>query len=129
VTTNSSTSLFAAPLLSNEGASTPTNTTTTTTTSSRNLARIYPFSVNPVYSYATNSASARLGATEQFPQPYHYRNHSNNGNFPIDTSEYDLLGMDWDQKGERLLVATAKRVWEWDVDTRARRCRGVFQFQ
>ncbi|GAA5919382.1 hypothetical protein JCM1841_005980 [Sporobolomyces salmonicolor] len=47
--------------------------------------------------------------------------HSTSTNFPVDSSPLDLLGVDWDEWGERVLVATAERVWEWDVDARARR--------
>ncbi|GAA5890855.1 hypothetical protein JCM5296_003443 [Sporobolomyces johnsonii] len=47
--------------------------------------------------------------------------HSTSTNFPVDASPLDLLGLDWDEWGERVLVATAERVWEWDVDARARR--------
>ncbi|GAA5901767.1 hypothetical protein JCM8208_003581 [Rhodotorula glutinis] len=41
--------------------------------------------------------------------------------FPLDSAPGDLLGLDWDEHGERLLVATAARVWEWEVDREARR--------
>jgi len=41
--------------------------------------------------------------------------------FPLDSAPGDLLGLDWDEHGERLFVATAARVWEWEVDLEARR--------
>ncbi|GAA5846942.1 hypothetical protein JCM9279_006961 [Rhodotorula babjevae] len=41
--------------------------------------------------------------------------------FPLDSAPGDLLGLDWDEHGERLFVATAERVWEWEVDREARR--------
>ncbi|GAA5942848.1 hypothetical protein JCM3775_001520 [Rhodotorula graminis] len=41
--------------------------------------------------------------------------------FPLDSAPGDLLGLDWDEHGERLFVATAARVWEWEVDREARR--------
>ncbi|BGP42132.1 hypothetical protein JCM10450v2_006218 [Rhodotorula kratochvilovae] len=41
--------------------------------------------------------------------------------FPLDSAPGDLLGLDWDERGERLFVATAERVWEWEVDRDARR--------
>jgi hypothetical protein len=65
------------------------------------------------------------------PQYYRPTSASNpmSNNFPHDTSPFDLLGLDWDEFGERLLVATDQRVWEWDVDKRARRGRGVFSFR
>ncbi|GAA5832740.1 hypothetical protein JCM11251_005746 [Rhodosporidiobolus azoricus] len=50
--------------------------------------------------------------------------HSTSAFFPLDTAPGDLLGLDWDEWGERLMVATGERVWEWDVDARARRGRG-----
>ncbi|GAA5897154.1 WD40 repeat domain-containing protein [Sporobolomyces salmoneus] len=118
VTPNPPLSLFAAPLLTaSERSSTPT------VPSSTRLPRIYPFSV-PTYTYShtnVDSGNSRV-----------YRTMTNGGvthnNFPTDTSELDLLGMDWDEFEERLLVATGKRVWEWDVDKQARRCKGSFDF-
>ncbi|GAA6015012.1 hypothetical protein JCM10207_008704 [Rhodosporidiobolus poonsookiae] len=47
--------------------------------------------------------------------------HSPSAFFPLDTAPGDLLGLDWDEWGERLIVATGERLWEWDVDVRARR--------
>ncbi|GJN92591.1 hypothetical protein Rhopal_005626-T1 [Rhodotorula paludigena] len=41
--------------------------------------------------------------------------------FPLDSAPGDLLGLDWDEEGDRLFVATGERVWEWEVDRRARR--------
>ncbi|GAA6031578.1 hypothetical protein JCM8097_006531 [Rhodosporidiobolus ruineniae] len=50
--------------------------------------------------------------------------HATSAFFPHDSAPGDLLGLDWDEWGERLVVATAERVWEWDVDAKARRGRG-----
>ncbi|GAA5952031.1 hypothetical protein JCM3765_005176 [Sporobolomyces pararoseus] len=128
-------SLFAAPLLSNERSSTPP-------INSSNLSpvrqpRIYPFSI-PTYSYSASvAAAAASSAAINLGHPQGFRNlggvGGTNGNFPIDTSEYDLLGLDWgiDERtgaGERLLVATGKRVFEWDVDKKGRRCKGTWDF-
>ncbi|KAM0753212.1 hypothetical protein T439DRAFT_323847 [Meredithblackwellia eburnea MCA 4105] len=44
--------------------------------------------------------------------------------FPTDAHPEDLLGLDWDECGERLAVATEDCVWMWDVDGRRRRCFG-----
>lgn len=44
--------------------------------------------------------------------------------FPIESTPSDLLGLDWDEEGTSLFVATEGRVWEWEVDTRARRSFG-----
>ncbi|GAA5859499.1 hypothetical protein JCM8547_006851 [Rhodosporidiobolus lusitaniae] len=41
--------------------------------------------------------------------------------FPLESTPGDLLGLDWDEFGERLVVATGERIWEWDVDVRGRR--------
>ncbi|GAA6046896.1 hypothetical protein JCM3770_003417 [Rhodotorula araucariae] len=46
--------------------------------------------------------------------------------FPLDSAPGDLLGLDWDEHGERLLVATGERVWEWEVDREARRGSAVW---
>lgn len=46
--------------------------------------------------------------------------------FPVDSTPEDLLGLDWDEWGERLFVATEGAVWEWEVDGRARRCFGAY---
>ncbi|KAK4057112.1 hypothetical protein OIO90_002012 [Microbotryomycetes sp. JL221] len=48
--------------------------------------------------------------------------------FPIDSTPSDLLGLDWDEQGTSLFVATEGRVWEWQVDTRARRSFGEYSF-
>ncbi|KAK4690218.1 hypothetical protein P7C70_g9648, partial [Phenoliferia sp. Uapishka_3] len=45
--------------------------------------------------------------------------------FPVDSTPEDLLGLDWDEWGERLFVATEDRIWEWQVDGGARRSFGV----
>lgn len=47
--------------------------------------------------------------------------HATSAFFPLDSTPGDLLGLDWDEWGERLFVATGERVWEWEVDARARR--------
>ncbi|KAM0790727.1 hypothetical protein ACM66B_004582 [Microbotryomycetes sp. NB124-2] len=48
--------------------------------------------------------------------------------FPIDSTPSDLLGLDWNEEGTSLFVATEDRVWEWQVDTRARRSFGDYGF-
>ncbi|KAK4052356.1 hypothetical protein OIV83_002158 [Microbotryomycetes sp. JL201] len=48
--------------------------------------------------------------------------------FPIDSTPSDLLGLDWNEQGTSLFVATEDRVWEWQVDTRARRSFGDYGF-
>jgi len=94
-------SLFAAPLINPSRSSTPS---------------FYP---------STNlSRQPRVIPSQQ--QSYRVTNNSNN--FPLDTSERDLLGLDWDEDGERLLVGTSMRVWEWDVDAKSRRGRGGFDY-
>jgi len=91
-------SLFAAPLINPSRSSTPS---------------FYP---------STNlSRQPRV-----IPSQQSYRSNSNN--FPLDTSERDLLGLDWDEWGERVLVATSQRVWEWDVDVKSRRGKGSFDY-
>lgn len=47
--------------------------------------------------------------------------HATSAFFPLDSTPGDLLGLDWDEWGERVFVATGERVWEWEVDARARR--------
>lgn len=44
--------------------------------------------------------------------------------FPADSTPSDLLGLDWDEEGTSLFVATENRVTEWEVDTTARRSFG-----
>ncbi|GAA5974783.1 hypothetical protein JCM11641_007263 [Rhodosporidiobolus odoratus] len=59
-----------------------------------------------------------------FSAPLNTTYHSTSAFFPLDSAPGDLLGLDWDEWGERVIVATGERVWEWDVDQRARRGRG-----
>ncbi|GAA5938901.1 uncharacterized protein JCM15063_004902 [Sporobolomyces koalae] len=82
--------------------------------------RVYPFSTSTSYPVVL----AGVGAGGSTTQTYR----ATSSNFPLYTSPLDLLGLDWDEFGERLLVATDQRVWEWDVDTRSRRSRGIFGF-
>lgn len=44
--------------------------------------------------------------------------------FPVESTPSDLLGLDWDEEGSSLFVATEGRVWEWEVDVRGRRSFG-----
>lgn len=44
--------------------------------------------------------------------------------FPVESTPSDLLGLDWNEEGTSLFVATENRVTEWEVDTRARRSFG-----
>ncbi|ORY89042.1 hypothetical protein BCR35DRAFT_300826 [Leucosporidium creatinivorum] len=44
--------------------------------------------------------------------------------FPVESTPSDLLGLDWDEEGRSLFVATEGRVWEWEVDVRGRRSFG-----
>lgn len=48
--------------------------------------------------------------------------------FPVEATPSDLLGLDWSEEGS-LFVATEGRVWEWEVDTRARRSFATFEFR
>lgn len=52
---------------------------------------------------------------------------SNSMFFPIDNQPNDLLGLDWDEWGESLFVATGNTVWEFEVDGRGRRCFGDWE--
>ncbi|TNY22956.1 hypothetical protein DMC30DRAFT_390996 [Rhodotorula diobovata] len=60
----------------------------------------------------TGNLNASSGAGAYYPASAY---------FPLDSAPGDLLGLDWDERGERLFVATAARVWEWEVDREARR--------
>lgn len=51
---------------------------------------------------------------------------TNSTYFPLESTPSDLLGLDWNEFGERIVVATEGRVWEWEVEGRARRCFGSF---
>jgi hypothetical protein len=105
---SSSISLFAAPLLSAQRPLTPSSSTS-----------LHPFSLSNLNPTPTTSTYTYHPATTTT---------SVVNNFPTDTSEYDLLGMDWDEFGERLLVSTGKRVWEWEVDNKSRRARPIYSF-
>ncbi|GAA5833930.1 hypothetical protein JCM3766R1_002475 [Sporobolomyces carnicolor] len=131
-------SLFAAPLLDNNERP-PTPPTLTFYPSPSRIPpppppRVYPFST-ATFAYSSPNLVAASSAQPSYnyampPSPFqaYYRASPASNNFPLDESEFDVLGMDWDEFGERLLVATATRVWEWDVDKDSRRCRGTFGF-
>lgn len=49
--------------------------------------------------------------------------------FPLESTPNDLLGLDWDDQGSSLFVATEGRVWEWRVDGQARRSFGAWDLR
>ncbi|GAA6063647.1 hypothetical protein JCM10212_007047 [Sporobolomyces blumeae] len=126
-------SLFAAPLsppvVSFSASPAQLATTTSTPSTSSPPSRTNPIHRTiPLFSPpfpVTNNANNHTALPPVQTQAYR----SNSSNFPLDTSPMDLLGLDWDEFGERLLVATEQRVWEWDVDVKARRSRAAWQYR
>ena len=49
--------------------------------------------------------------------------------FPVESTPSDLLGLDWDEEGTSLFVATEDKLTEWGVDTRARRNFGEWEMR
>jgi hypothetical protein len=91
------------------------------------ISRIAPASVLRSYGYPsqllppTLSGYAPLSALITSYQ-------SNSAYFPQEANDpTDLLGLDWDEWGDKLFVATEKNVWEWDVDSRGRQCFGEYR--
>jgi hypothetical protein len=76
------------------------------------------------FSFATSAPAPNPPITSLFAAPLAGTGgtyHATSAFFPLDTTPGDLLGLDFDEFGERVLVATGERVWEWEVDARARR--------
>lgn len=53
--------------------------------------------------------------------------HSTSSFFPLESDVRDVLGLTWDEHGEHLYVATGEAVWDWRVDTIARRCTSSYE--
>ncbi|GAA5867087.1 hypothetical protein JCM3774_004389 [Rhodotorula dairenensis] len=77
----------------------------------------------PLASASAGGGAAALPISSLFSAPLTGGGtyHATSAFFPLDSTPGDLLGLDWDEWGERLFVATGERVWEWEVDARARR--------
>ncbi|SGY61942.1 BQ5605_C007g04627 [Microbotryum silenes-dioicae] len=76
----------------------------------------------PLSTYSTFISPGRAGSRRTGYQP-------TSQYFPTDSTPMDLLGLDWDEEGGRLVVATEGRVWEWNVDRRGRRCFGEVEWR
>ncbi|GAA6014246.1 hypothetical protein JCM11491_005013 [Sporobolomyces phaffii] len=115
---DASVSLFAAPLLSSaRRPATPSSSSSAAPAAAPTTTTIHPFAL-ATYSYARTTMTTDPGNVGVVGM----------NNFPTSTSPYDVLGMDWDEFGERVLVSTQHRVWEWDVDSKSRRSRGAYDF-
>lgn len=75
----------------------------------------------PIY-VSTVSASLGIGSALTSGSGSAYQ--PNSLYFPLESTPQDVLGLDWDEQGESLFVASEERVWEWRVDGRARRSFG-----
>ncbi|BGP26492.1 WD repeat protein [Rhodotorula toruloides] len=76
------------------------------------------------FSFATSAPAPSLPITSLFAAPLVGTGgtyHATSAFFPLDSTPGDLLGLAFDEFGERIFVATGERVWEWEVDARARR--------
>ncbi|SCV71541.1 BQ2448_3129 [Microbotryum intermedium] len=100
----------------------PTTSTTTATRSPPPGWRPGLSGYTPLSTYSSFVSPGRAGSRRTGYQP-------TSQYFPTDSTPTDLLGLDWDEEGTRVVVATEDRVWEWEVDARARRCFGQFEWR
>ncbi|BGP18509.1 hypothetical protein JCM10213v2_006575 [Rhodosporidiobolus nylandii] len=106
---------------------TPTTFATSTRASTSSSGNFYYSTYVPSSFPTSLTTSSRLSLPSLFTLAggaHHTTYQATSAFFPLDSAPGDLLGLAWDEWGERVIVATGERVWEWDVDVRARRGRG-----